>query len=269
MMQSAGLDGGLSTSTFTRRKGPYCFVGLQNLVWISAHAFRPKLRLCAQETDEGSGTRCGHVAIIGKSNVGKSTLMNHLVGEKIAIVTPKVQTTRNRIVGIATEKKTQIIFLDTPGIFNPKLRFDRAMVDSAWTSAAEADMIALMFDLPQFKARKMEIDPLHEEIKSRITAIQKKRARDVILIMNKVDLMSKKDAESASDVLSEFFSDVQPVDQFAISATRGDSVQDLKTCLADTLPEGTPKVSLCFPLPSSPQPRGIVLNCVSRPLVIS
>jgi len=176
-MESVGLDGGLSTSRFTGRNGLYCFVGLQNLVWFSEHAFPPKVRLCGQETDEGRATRCGHVAIIGKSNVGKSTLMNHLVGEKIAIVTPKVQTTRNRIVGIATEKKTQIIFLDTPGIFNPKLRFDRAMVDSAWTSAAEADMIALMFDLPQFKARKMEIDPLHEEIKSRITAIQKKRAR--------------------------------------------------------------------------------------------
>uniref|UniRef100_A0A7S3A3Y2 Era-type G domain-containing protein n=2 Tax=Rhodosorus marinus TaxID=101924 RepID=A0A7S3A3Y2_9RHOD len=245
-MECFGLDGGFSASKFTCRNGQYCFVGLQNLLCISEQAFRKKPRLCAQETDKESGTRCGHVAIIGKSNVGKSTLMNHLVGEKIAIVTPKVQTTRNRIVGIATEKETQIIFLDTPGIFNPKLRFDRAMVDSAWTSAAEADMIALMFDLPQFKARKMEIDKLHEEIKSRITAIQKKRSRDVILIMNKVDLMTKKDAASASDVLSEFFSDVRPVDQFAISATRGDSVQDLKNCLADTLPEGM----ITFPLPS-------------------
>src|ERR1700680_1795965 len=91
-------------------------------------------------------TRCGYVALIGAPNAGKSTLLNQLVGQKLAIVTPKVQTTRSRLLGIASEGDAQLIFVDTPGIFAPRRRLDRAMVATAWGSTPDADIVALLID---------------------------------------------------------------------------------------------------------------------------
>jgi GTP-binding protein Era len=95
---------------------------------------------------QATPTRCGHVALIGAPNAGKSTLLNRLVGRKLAIVTPKPQTTRTRLLGIATEGSTQIIYVDTPGIFAPRRRLDRAMVAAAWSGAEDADEAVLMVD---------------------------------------------------------------------------------------------------------------------------
>src|SRR6202167_5955960 len=94
----------------------------------------------------GIGTRCGYVALIGAPNAGKSTLLNRLVGQKLAIVTPKVQTTRSRLLAIATADNAQLIFVDTPGIFAPRRRLDRAMVAAAWAGAADADIAVLLVD---------------------------------------------------------------------------------------------------------------------------
>src|SRR5579863_8198113 len=99
------------------------------------------------ETDaKPTGTRCGYVALIGAPNAGKSTLLNQLVGQKLAIVSPKVQTTRSRLLGIATEGEVQLIFVDTPGIFQPRRRLDRAMVAAAWAGASDADVTVLLVD---------------------------------------------------------------------------------------------------------------------------
>src|SRR5580700_8798337 len=94
-------------------------------------------------------TRCGYVALIGAPNAGKSTLLNRLIGQKLAIVTPKVQTTRSRLLGIASDETTQLIFVDTPGIFAPRRRLDRAMVAAAWSGAADADISVLLVDAAQ------------------------------------------------------------------------------------------------------------------------
>src|ERR1700704_4772042 len=97
-------------------------------------------------TDAGNGTRCGFVALIGAPNAGKSTLVNALVGSKVTIVSPKVQTTRTLVRGIAIEGRSQLVFIDTPGIFAPRRRLDRAMVTQAWSGAHDADIVALMID---------------------------------------------------------------------------------------------------------------------------
>ena len=102
--------------------------------------------MTAADEAQAAPTRCGYVALIGAPNAGKSTLLNRLVGHKLAIVTPKAQTTRNRLLGIAIEGPTQIIFVDTPGIFAPRRRLDRAMVAAAWSGAEDADEIVLLVD---------------------------------------------------------------------------------------------------------------------------
>ncbi|WP_339716059.1 GTPase, partial [uncultured Sneathiella sp.] len=99
-----------------------------------------------EQEKETSPTRCGYVALVGAPNAGKSTLLNQLVGAKIAIVTPKVQTTRARVTAIAIEGESQIIFVDTPGIFKPSRRLEKAMVDAAWSGAQDADRIVLLID---------------------------------------------------------------------------------------------------------------------------
>src|ERR1700719_3667478 len=122
-------------------------------------------------------TRCGYVALIGAPNAGKSTLLNRLVGQKLAIVTPKAQTTRNRLLGIAVEGSTQMIFVDTPGIFTPRRGLDRAMVAAAWAGAEDADMTVLLVDA----ARGIDRDTRH--ILDRL-ALRRRRA---ILALNKID----------------------------------------------------------------------------------
>src|SRR5947208_5567623 len=110
---------------------------------------------------ERSETRCGYVALIGAPNAGKSTLLNQLVGRKLAIVTPKVQTTRTRLLGIAIAGPAQLIFVDTPGIFEPRRRLDRAMVAAAWAGAADADQTVLLVDAAQAGRRGVDRDTKH------------------------------------------------------------------------------------------------------------
>ena len=169
--------------------------------------------------------RCGFVAVVGAPNAGKSTLVNALVGQKVAIVTPKAQTTRTRLMGIAIEGEAQILLIDTPGIFEPKRRLDRAMVAAAWGSAQHADLIALVVDAERGLTRSVVamIDKLLE------------RREPKILVLNKVDLVRKEALLTLASQLGErlAFESI-----FMISATTGDGVADLKAALAARMPEG-------------------------------
>src|SRR5437660_2483947 len=130
-------------------------------------------------------TRCGYVALIGAPNAGKSTLLNRLVGRKLAIVTPKPQTTRARLLGIAIEGSAQLIFVDTPGIFEPRRRLDRAMVAAAWAGAADADATVLLVDAARAVQRGVDRDS--ERIIERLG----ERGRRAILALNKIDLVRR------------------------------------------------------------------------------
>ena len=175
---------------------------------------------------ETPATRCGFVALVGAPNAGKSTLLNQLVGAKLSIVTHKAQTTRTAIRGIALEGETQIVFVDTPGIFQPKRRLERAMVDAAWSGAREADRVVLLFDA----ARKgVDADS------AGIIAGLKEAGRRADLALNKIDLIKRpKLLELAARFEAEGIFD----EIFMISATSGDGVGDLRASLAARLPEG-------------------------------
>src|SRR5690349_8055300 len=135
----------------------------------------------AEKAEGESAARCGFIALIGAPNAGKSTLINALVGSKVAIVTPKVQTTRALLRGIAMEGQAQLVFLDTPGIFAPRRRLDRAMVTTAWSGAHDADIVALMIDA------KLGIDEGADAILAKLKEVGGRK----ILILNKVDLVAK------------------------------------------------------------------------------
>lgn len=170
-------------------------------------------------------TRCGVVAVIGAPNAGKSTLVNALVGQKVAITSAKAQTTRARLLGIAIEGTTQMILADTPGIFAPKRRLDRAMVSAAWEGAHAADAIVLVVDA--VKQRRHELEPLLETLKH--------RPERKLLVLNKVDVSKKEPLLSlAQDLTAK--ADFDEV--FFISALDGDGVAELKTRLAQLMPEG-------------------------------
>lgn len=170
-------------------------------------------------------THAGFVAILGAPNAGKSTLLNHLIGQKVSIVSPKAQTTRIRTLGIMTEGDTQISFIDTPGIFAAKSRLDRAMVQAAWNSLSDADAIVLMVDA----AAKRE----NEKIAAIIDEL-KRREKSVILVLNKVDCIDASILLPLAAQLNEngIFSDV-----FMISALSGDGVEDLKKHLKKQMPK--------------------------------
>jgi GTPase len=170
-------------------------------------------------------TRCGYVALIGAPNSGKSTLVNRLVGQKLAIVTPKAQTTRSRLLGIAIEGAAQIIYVDTPGIFAPRRRLDRAMVAAAWSGAADADEAVLLVDA----ARGID-----EDTRDILDAL-KERARRSILALNKIDLVRRDKLLGLADTLSRQ-GRFDPI--FMISGLKGDGVEDLKRYLAAGLPPG-------------------------------
>jgi GTPase len=174
-------------------------------------------------------TRCGYVALIGAPNAGKSTLLNQLVGAKLAIVTPKAQTTRTRLLGIAIEGASQLIFVDTPGIFAPRRRLDRAMVAAAWAGAADADKAVLLVDAA--RAVQRGLDPDTQAIIDRL----KESKRAAILALNKVDLVRREALLGLADELfrSGIFEDV-----FMVSALSGDGVADLKRRLAERVPPG-------------------------------
>jgi GTP-binding protein Era len=172
-----------------------------------------------------AATRCGFVALIGATNAGKSTLANALVGTKISIVTPKVQTTRALVRGIAVEGAAQLIFVDTPGIFAPRRRLDRAMVATAWGSTHDADIVALLIDA-------------HKGVQDDDDAILHKLG-DVrstkVLVLNKVDLVDKLALLTLTQRLNERMTFAST---FMVSALSGDGVADLKRWLAVHVPEG-------------------------------
>lgn len=169
--------------------------------------------------------KCGLVAVIGAPNAGKSTLVNALVGQKVAIVSPKAQTTRARLMGIAIEGTSQILLVDTPGIFSPKRRLDRAMVKAAWEGAESADRLVLVVDAAATIGQRVET--VLEGIEGRPEA--------KILILNKVDIAKKGDLLKLATELS---ARLQPEQVFMVSATSGDGVADVKKHLAAAMPEG-------------------------------
>jgi GTP-binding protein Era len=178
--------------------------------------------MAEQPTEE---TRCGFVALIGAPNAGKSTLLNTLVGSKVTIVSHKVQTTRTLVRGIAVHGDAQLIFVDTPGIFSPRRRLDRAMVTSAWGGAQDADLVALLID-----ARK-GLDEEAEAILERLTEARQPK----VLLLNKVDVVEREKllglAKAANDKVAFAAT-------FMVSALTGDGVEDVKRYLAEQMPKG-------------------------------
>ena len=174
---------------------------------------------------EGAGRRCGYIALVGAPNAGKSTLLNQLVRAKVSIVTPKVQTTRSRVLGIAVEGTAQLVFVDTPGIFAPKRRLERAMVAAAWVGAQDADIIVLLVDA----ARGIDADTGH------IVDGLKAAGRHAILALNKVDIVKPERLLGLAETLSKegIF---EPV--YMLSGLTGSGVDDLRHHLVATIPEG-------------------------------
>jgi GTP-binding protein Era len=174
---------------------------------------------------QGANNRCGFVALIGAPNAGKSTLTNALTGSKVAIVSPKVQTTRTLVRGIALVGATQLVFIDTPGIFAPRRRLDRAMVTTAWGSAHDADMVALLIDA------KRGLDAETEAILGKLAEVKQPK----VLILNKVDLVEKESLlalAQAANSRGKFDA------TFMISALGGDGVEDVRAWLAAHAPKG-------------------------------
>jgi GTPase len=170
-------------------------------------------------------SRCGFVAIIGAPNVGKSTLVNALVGSKISIVTPKVQTTRTLVRGIAIEGQAQVILVDTPGIFAPRRRLDRAMVDSAWAGTRDADLVVLVIDAN----KGMQDDD--EAIVAGLAGMRAVR----VLVLNKIDLVAKPKLLDMAQALNDRAAFAAT---FMVSARSADGVADLKRFLATHVPAG-------------------------------
>ena len=169
--------------------------------------------------------KCGLVTVLGAPNAGKSTLVNALVGQKVAIVSPKAQTTRVRLMGIAIQDDAQILLVDTPGIFDGKRRFDRAMVQAAWGGAQDADLIMLVIDA------KGGLGPKVEAILSGLEV----RPEPKLLVLNKVDVA---DHGKMLKHITTLIERIAFTDTMIISATTGDGVADLKTRLAAAMPEG-------------------------------
>jgi GTP-binding protein Era len=170
-------------------------------------------------------TRAGFVAVIGAPNAGKSTLVNALVGQKVAIVSPKAQTTRTRLMGIAIHDRAQILLVDTPGIFEPRRRLDRAMVAAAWTGAKDADLTILVIDAAAGANRAVE----------RIIGSLGDRRQPLFVLLNKIDLVKKVALLGLSAAIA---GRLNPEKLFMISAANGDGVADLKAALAAAMPEG-------------------------------
>jgi GTP-binding protein Era len=177
-------------------------------------------------TGDEAHPRCGFVALIGAPNAGKSTLLNRLIGAKVSIVSPKVQTTRRRVLGVAMRGAAQVIFVDTPGIFAPKRRLDRAMVAAAWSGAGDADRIVLLVD-----ATRKKIDA---DTRAIIDGL-KKDGRRAICAINKVDAVRHESLLTLAAELDAAF----PFERiFMISAETGDGVEDLMDEVVARLPEG-------------------------------
>jgi len=172
-------------------------------------------------------TRAGFIALIGEPNAGKSTLLNRMVGAKVSIVTHKVQTTRARIRGVALEGEAQLVFVDTPGLFKPRRRLDRAMVAAAWGGASDADVVVLLIEAHRGLTEGVEriLEGLGD-----VT-----RGRPVALAINKIDRVKSEELLALTEKMNERH---EFVETFMISAERGHGVDDLRRWLAEQLPEG-------------------------------
>ena len=173
----------------------------------------------------GASTRAGVVAVIGAPNAGKSTLVNALVGQKVAIVSPKAQTTRARLMGIGITGGSQMLLVDTPGIFTPHRRLDRAMVKAAWEGTEDADRVVLVIDCAAKVGARVE----------QVIAGVEARPEPRVLVLNKVDIADKEQLLVLAARLAER---LDPERVFMISATTGDGVPELKAHLAAAMPEG-------------------------------
>ena len=179
-------------------------------------------------TETNLGTRAGFVALIGEPNAGKSTLLNRMVGAKVSIVTHKVQTTRARIRGIAIEAQSQIVFVDTPGIFRPRRRLDRSMVKAAWGGASDADIVVLLIEVHRglTEGAQAIIDRQRDEMT---------RGKPVALAINKIDRVKAEVLLALTQKMNEAFPFAKT---FMISAERGYGVDDLREWLAAEVPAG-------------------------------
>jgi GTP-binding protein Era len=177
------------------------------------------------EAEQETGTRCGFIAVIGAPNAGKSTLVNTLVGTKVAIVSRKVQTTRMPLRGIAIEGTSQLVFIDTPGIFKPRRRLDRAMVDAAWGGAQDADQVLLVVDAAK------GVDEDVERILGRLKGV----SVPILLALNKIDRVKK---ERLLELAATLNARVPFAATFMISALQGDGVADLRAHLARSVAPG-------------------------------
>jgi GTP-binding protein Era len=175
--------------------------------------------------EAGQGTRCGFVALIGAPNVGKSTLVNALVGSKVTIVSSKVQTTRALIRGIVIEDTSQIILVDTPGIFAPRRRLDRAMVTTAWSGAHDADLVCLLLDA------KKGLDEEASQVFDRLAQVKHPK----LLVINKIDTVARETLLALAQKANER---LQFEATFMVAAISGDGVADLRAAIAKAVPEG-------------------------------
>jgi GTP-binding protein Era len=176
-------------------------------------------------SQQDANTKAGFVALIGAPNAGKSTLMNAMVGQKISIVTPKVQTTRSRIRGISMHEEVQLVFVDTPGIFTPKRRLDRAMVQAAWQGAEDGDVLMLLHDC----ARRSIDDDTHNILTKLVAS-----GRHASLILNKIDLAPQERLLERAKEMSKIY-DFERI--FMVSAETGNGIDDLKQWLAKKMPK--------------------------------
>src|SRR5439155_18534415 len=182
-------------------------------------------RTAAMAEPTPAGRRCGFIALIGAPNAGKSTLINALVGTKVTIVSHKVQTTRSLLRGIAIEGDAQLVFIDTPGIFAPKRRLDRAMVSTAWAGARDADLVGVLIDA------KRGIDPEAGTMLDGLATVSQRK----VLLLNKVDLVEKPTLLTITQQANER---ADFAASFMISALSGDGVADFKRWLAREVPAG-------------------------------
>jgi len=181
--------------------------------------------MAGDDATSGLPTRCGFVALIGAPNVGKSTLVNALVGSKVTIVSRKVQTTRALIRGIVIENNAQIVLVDTPGIFAPKRRLDRAMVSTAWSGAHDADLVCVLLDA------RAGIDQEADAILDKLANV----GHPKILVLNKIDLVPREKLLALAQAANQR---LDFVETFMVSALSGDGVDDLRRSLAERVPEG-------------------------------
>lgn len=178
-------------------------------------------------------SRCGFAAIIGAPNAGKSTLINALVGSKVAIVSPKVQTTRMPVRGIAINGETQIVFVDTPGIFRPRRRLDRAMVTSAWSGAEEADAVLLIVDAADLTADANS--PGARDTRAILEGLKQGKSKKKALVLNKIDGMKRTDL---LPLVERFHAEGVFEDVFLVSALKGEGVADVAAWVAARMPDG-------------------------------